>query len=431
MTPGETIEFVVGEEKRLRDVLREADVAPLLTSAVKSGIARVAIHDEKEAVLFAFGGSRSRDPEDSRDESRPLLLEGEPVGEIRFRRGAVNAAGCRILAGLVADAVNSMLAVNLKRMLTTEIHTKVVNQSYEELLESNRRLVQSEKEYRDLAETLEIRVRERTVELQRATTQMIQQEKMASIGQLAAGVAHEINNPLGFVLSNLHTLEKYVGRFAAMLAFYREAGGAAEAGEKKWRELKLDYLLQDVPDLIAQSVTGAERVKKIVADLRGFSHVDDLGEGPMDLNQEIERTLGVLVHEIPPGARIERKFGTLPAMVGHGGLLCQVFLNIVRNAFQTRPEGLELEIATECRGDTVQLLFADNGPGVPEEIKNRIFEPFFTTRQIGRGMGMGLTVVHDVVTGLGGTVQVEKRPAGGAVFVIQLPTGGIANGQVR
>jgi two-component system NtrC family sensor kinase len=431
----EILEFVVGEEKRLTDVLREADIAPLLTGAVRAGIARVEVVDEKEAILCAFDGRQPGPPDAPWDESRSLFLEGEPVGTVRFRRGAINAAGCGILADLVADAVNSMLAANLKRMLTTEMHTKVVNQSYGELLESNRQLEQSEQKYRQLAESLEIRVQERTEELKRAYAQMMQQEKMASVGQLAAGMAHEINNPLGFVLSNLNTLRKYLDRFVAMLAFCRERAGEpgdlAGAVEKKWRELKLDYLLDDAPDLIEQSLAGGERIRKIVSDLRGFSHIDDLGEGPVDLNEEINRSLSVLVHEMPQGAEIKRNFGRLPAIVGRGGPLCQVFLNIIRNACQARPVGLELEITTEAREDTVRLIFADNGPGIPEEVKSRIFEPFFTTRDVGEGMGMGLAVVHDLVTGFGGRVEVKDRPGGGAAFIIELPAGGNNHGQVR
>jgi signal transduction histidine kinase len=313
-------------------------------------------------------------------------------------------------------------------MLTTEIHTKVVNQSYDELLETNRRLTLSEKRYRELAESLEVRVRERTEELKRAYARMLQQEKLASVGQLAAGVAHEINNPLGFILSNLQTLRKYVGKFAGMLEFYRSAAdtgqmtaGLVQTAEGKWRELKLDFVLSDLEELFSHSITGAERVKKIVADLRGFSHVDDTGSGSIRINDELERTLSVIAAEIPSDAQIIRNFSELPEVKGNAGMLCQAFLNIIRNALQCRPAGLKLLIRTEVAGAKVRLSFVDNGPGMPEEVRKRVFEPFFTTRQVGDGVGMGLTVAYDGVKQAGGTIAVKSQEGRGTALIIELP----------
>jgi signal transduction histidine kinase len=332
-------------------------------------------------------------------------------------------------AQVVSGALKTILTANLKRMLTTEIHTRVVNQSYAELLETNRQLALSEKKYRELAENLEALVQERTAALKRTYAKLVQQEKMASIGQLAAGIAHEINNPLGFILSNLQTLQKYTGRFAEMLRFFRaqvEKGAAAvlrPAAAEKWRSLKLDLLLADLPELFEQSIGGADRVRRIVADLRGFSHVDDAEETAVDINAEIDRTLSVLAHEIPPDTRIVREYGPLPAIAGRPALLCQAFLNIVRNALQARAEGLVLSIRSEFTDGSARLIFADNGPGIARDLQSRIFDPFFTTRETGQGLGLGLTVVYDVVTGCGGTIEVESAPGRGASFILQLPAG--------
>ena len=334
-----------------------------------------------------------------------------------------------MIARLIGDALNSIMANNLKRMLTTEIHTRVVNQSYDELRESHRQLMESEKKYRDLAENLELRVQERTGELKRAYARLLQQEKMASVGQLAAGVAHEINNPNGYVLSNLNTLRKYVARMTSMLEYYR--GLHEAAGSEKWRELKLDVVLGDVDELLDQSVSGAQKVKQIVSAFKGFSHVDDMGVSAVDINHEIDRTLGVLSGEMPRDTRIIKEFGVLPAFEGNGALLCQVFLNLFRNAFQARSEGLQLIITTEYEDDTLRIRFSDNGPGVPDEIHGRIFEPFFTTRDVGHGTGLGLTIAYDIVNGYGGTIEVENSKKGGAVFLIQLPATGRTDGQVR
>lgn len=425
------IDFVVGAERRLIDVFDETQIMPFLKSAVKAGISRAAIINDKDVPLWTWGTrplplNMASEPWDV---SRPLTLEGEPVGTIRFMRGLVNTKGCQILADLIGETLNSIMTNNLKRMLTTEIHTKIVNQSYEELLESNRQLAISEQKYRDLAENLEIRVQERTEELKRAYAQLTHQEKMASIGQLAAGVAHEINNPLGYVLSNLGTLRTYVDRMMAMLGFFRTLH--QPTGEKEWQAFKLDFILEDVGELLDQSVSGGERVKQIVSNLKGFSHVDEMGDGALDINGEIDRTLAVLAQEIPQDAKIIKKFGNIPNFQGKGGLLCQVFLNLIRNACQARPKGLALVISTDHQDGTIQITFSDNGPGVVENILNRIFEPFFTTRDVGQGTGLGLTVAYEIVREFGGTIEVANHKAGGAIVLIQLPSTGKHNGQVR
>ncbi len=418
------LQFVVGEEKRLADVLGEAEVLPLLRSVVRAGVEAIAVFDERQVPLWSCGGAEAFSPLRQGHlplERGELFLEGEPVGSV----AALGQEGVAPIAvRIVAGALNGILTANLKRMLTTEIHTQVINQSYDELVETNRRLTQSEQKYRDLAESLEIRVQERTEELKRLYAKMLAQEKMASVGQLAAGVAHEINNPLGFIASNLGTLEKYVGRFTEMLTFCREAGKGERELESRWQALKLDFVLEDVPELLQQSRTGAERVKKIVADLKGFSHVDDAQVGPVAISEELERTLNVLSHEIPPGAVIRREFSLLPPVLASPALLCQAFVNILRNAFQARPQGLELTVRTEATPGEVRVIFADNGPGIAPEIRHRIFEPFFTTREVGQGMGMGLTVAWDIVSGCGGSIEVAGEPGQGAVFTLRLPLRG-------
>jgi two-component system NtrC family sensor kinase len=430
------IVYCVGEERSLRDVLPEPEAAALLTAASRAGLRGVRVVDPRGKALW--GSGEDVPPPGEGDPRRPILLEGEAAGSVVLPAGAGQGETQDALLALLAETFTAMAHNNLKRMLTTETHTEVVNRSFEELLETNRSLSASEQRYRELAGTLEIKVRERTEELSRAMAQLVQQEKMASVGQLAAGIAHEINNPLAFVTSNLQTLKKYTERFQDIIARYQrvfEQGGVAQQDRddlRKHREsLRIDTISADVGDLLRQTLEGTERVRKIVADLKGFSHVDEDGEAPADLNREIERTLSVMTHEIPAGAEIAREFSPLPVIPCRPGAFNQLFLSLLRNAFQARQEGLRLTIGTGVSGDRIRVAFSDNGPGVPADLRTRVFEPFFTTRDVGMGKGLGLTVAYDIVTAHGGTIDIEDTPGGGATFVMQLPIRREGHDQIR
>lgn len=413
---------IIGEERRLVDILSDEDIIPLLGIAVEAGADEASLRDETGAVLWRSGERKVT----SRISSElPLRLEGEVVGSVCVAGESSGGVQPETLALILLHSVNAILKNNIKRIFITQIHSKVVDLSYEELVEKNRRLALSEDSYRKLAETLERKVLERTEELKAAHLKLIQQEKMTSIGQLAAGVAHEVNNPLGFVISNLNTLKNYAEKYLLMADRYRAAAStgtiAAESAQRFWKDQKMDYVCGDILPLITQSVDGAERVKKIVSDLKGFSHVDDGRHAAVDLNAEIERTLSVLCHEIPPDTEIVRDYGLIDPFSCNPGLFCQVFLNIIRNAIQTRQDGLRLLIRSIRTGRGTVITFTDNGPGIPPEIMTRIFEPFFTTRDVGQGQGLGLAVAYDIVTGYGGTLEVSCPAGGGTVFTITLP----------
>ena len=433
----DVLEFVVGAERRLADVLSGNEVLPLLSSSVQAGIRQAALAGQDNVVLWSWplptaggrGGEWLRPGPGT--VALPILLEGEPAGNLWLIAADHGADLLPVIGKVVAGALNSMVQANLKRMLTTEIHTRVVNQSYDELLESNRRLSLSERNYRELASSLEKRVQERTLELKQAYARLVHQEKLAAIGQLAAGMAHEINNPLGFVLSNLQSLEKYVGQYTTMLNFYRQAlDGLETAAELRrnaaaeWRRLKLDFIGEDLADLFQQSLAGAERIRKIVADLRGFSHVDELGDGKVDLNLEIGRCLAILTSEFPGDMELQQELGLLPEVPGTAAALGQVFCNVVRNALQSRPEGLKLLVRSSKVGGRARIEIVDNGPGIPEAIRQRVFEPFFTTREVGQGAGLGLTVAYDVIHDHGGSIEVLSPAGGGTAIIIELPTQG-------
>ncbi len=418
------IQYVVGKEKRLKDLISESELSPLLNSALKAGICNITLKDDTgniivEAKQEGFTSGLSC--------QYTLTVEGEPAGQLLITS---DAEELKPLADLIYEALRSIINSNLKRVLTTEVHSSVVTQSYEELLETNRKLKESETRYRDLAENLDRKVQERTEELKKAYTRLIQQEKMASIGQLAAGLAHEINNPMGFIMSNLSTLQRYIERLREFINTQAEAirktslTELISSIEEKRKVLKIDYLLQDSIELIRDSLEGSERVKKIVSDLKGFSHIDDAKISIIDINKEIDRTLNVLIHEIPDDAEIVKEYNDLPGFRCNPASICQAFLNIILNALQARQQGLKLKISTYYKDGMIHVIFSDNGPGIPEDIRERIFEPFFTTKEIGKGTGLGLTVVYDVITSYGGGIDIESKTGEGTTVKLTLPVKG-------
>ncbi|HBA86759.1 MAG TPA: histidine kinase [Geobacter sp.] len=423
----ERLEFLVGEEKGLREILLDSDVMPLLKGVLAAGAGGARLVDQEGVELWGAALPEGRGELLDRF---PLFLEGEEVARLELHGDQEQRERLHPVGRLLTVALDTVIRNNLKRILTTEIHTSVVNSSQEELMRINAELAQSEARYRELAGNLELRVKERTAELKRAQAHLLQQEKMAGIGQLAAGVAHEINNPLGFIISNLHTLQKYVSRFCAMLQFYRDHLDldlpvkvlSAEA-DQKWRELKLQQVVGDVGDLMSQSLAGAERVSRIVADLKGFSHVDDAGDMPVDLNEELERTLGVLSHTLAGRAEIVKDLQPLPSISCQPQLPGQIFLNLIQNALTHAGAAPRITLSSCFDGERIRFSIADNGKGVPASLRGQIFEPFFTTLPVGSGTGMGLTVVWEAVLKLQGSIAVADAPGGGAEFMITIPVG--------
>jgi two-component system NtrC family sensor kinase len=288
------------------------------------------------------------------------------------------------------------------------------------------------REIRERREALEALEREKEEQralirkLEEAHNQLLQSEKLASIGQLAAGIAHEINNPIGFVNSNLNTLRQYIGDLLRLIAVYEtvepsltaEAAGQIAALKT---ELELDYLRDDVGSLIAESIDGTARVRRIVQDLRDFSRTGAADWQFADLHQGLESTLNVAANEIKYKAQVMREYGELPAVECVPAQLNQVFLNLLVNAAQAIEERGTITIRTGCEGDQVWLAFADDGGGIPDELQSRIFDPFFTTKPVGQGTGLGLSLSYGIVQKHDGRIDVDSRPGEGATFTIWLP----------
>ncbi len=268
-------------------------------------------------------------------------------------------------------------------------------------------------------------------ELKNAQLQIFQQEKMASIGQLAAGVAHEINNPMGFISSNLSTLNRYVDRLAQFITAVDESllssigKGEADKLSALRKKLKIDYLMEDSRQLIAESLDGAGRVRRIVQDLKSFSRIDQSERALINLNEALETTINIAWNEIKYVATLNREFGEIPFIKCYPQQLNQVFLNLLVNAAHAvgGTQG-SITIRTWSDGELVCVSVADTGCGIPAANLQRIFEPFFTTKEVGKGTGLGLSISYDILHKHGGEIRVDSEEGRGSTFTITLPVDG-------
>ena len=263
--------------------------------------------------------------------------------------------------------------------------------------------------------------------LKNAQEQAIQSEKLASIGQLAAGVAHEINNPIGYVNSNLVTLQGYVskllGAIGAYAAVARQSGAAMAAqSEEIRRRIDIDYLAVDVPMLITESRDGIDRVCKIIRDLKDFSR-RDRGEAwaPADVHQLLESTLNIVSNQLKYKAGIVKTFADLPLIECLPSELNQVFLNVLMNAGQAIKERGMITVSTGQAGDKIWVAVGDDGEGIPEDVLPRIFDPFFTTKPVGSGTGLGLSISYGIVIKHHGNIEITSVPDQGTLVRIELP----------
>ena len=262
-----------------------------------------------------------------------------------------------------------------------------------------------------------------------ARTKLIQSEKLASIGQLAAGVAHEINNPIGFIFSNFSTLEKYLQDLFQMLSAYEQAeselGSSPVAARLRalYEELEIEYLKDDIPSLMNESRDGIQRVRKIVQDLKDFSRVDARQEWEwVNLHNGLNSTLNIVNNEIKYKADVVREFGELPEVQCLPSEINQVFMNLLVNAAHAiTAERGTITLRTGHEGSEVWIEVADNGCGIAPENLSRIFDPFFTTKPVGQGTGLGLSLSYGIVQKHAGRMEASSQLGQGTRFRITLP----------
>jgi signal transduction histidine kinase len=272
-------------------------------------------------------------------------------------------------------------------------------------------------------------------ELTQAREQLVLSEKMASLGLLAAGVAHEINNPVGYLHSNLGTLRQYVKDVLRMAAAYEGAMPsvtdpvANEAVKKMKQETDFQFVLEDMPKLLAESQEGTHRVRRIVQDLKDFAHAGSNEEWQWsDLRHSLERTLNIVHNELKYKAEVHQDFRNIPDIRCLPGQLSQVFMNLLVNAAHAIDSSGQVRVSTYQKDEYVWVDIADTGCGMPPDVIKRIFEPFFTTKPMGKGTGLGLSISHGIVEKHGGHIEVESEVGRGTTFRIALPIAGPAVG---
>jgi len=264
--------------------------------------------------------------------------------------------------------------------------------------------------------------------LEDAYSLMLQSEKMASIGQLAAGVAHELNNPIGFVYSNLGTLEKYVQSTFRMIELYEKAEEAIPDQEVRKllqtakKELDITFLKTDLNALMAESKDGITRVKVIVQNLKDFSHVGASDEWHFsDLHKGLDSTLSIVNNEIKYKATVVKAYGDIPEVECLASQLNQVFMNLLVNAAHAIAERGTITIRTGKEADEVWVDIADTGHGIAPEHMQKIFDPFFTTKPVGKGTGLGLSLSYGIVQKHHGRMEVRSEVGKGTTFRVWLP----------
>ena len=344
----------------------------------------------------------------------PLILELEPLADLLSNTAsAAELAAARVL-------LQALLGAQTRFKMASLIHLDVVAEDFELLKCEHARLSESEARYKVLSEELETRMQKQVAELEARQQKLYQAEKLASVGQLAAGIAHEINNPLGFVRSNLSTFEKYLGTFSELKTQLEPS----EVFVRAWQNLDLDFLIEDGSDLLHDCAQGLARITRIVADLKEFSNIDHASDQFSDLNISLRQAANIIEKQLPLGIALRFNLLPLPKIVGQPGHLSQLFFNILHNAMLAikdagRPG--EITISSETNQEGILIRIHDDGIGMTPEQLEHAFDPFYTLRPVGTGVGLGLASARSIVLAHGGRIGLDSQPEVGTTVSLFFP----------
>lgn len=271
---------------------------------------------------------------------------------------------------------------------------------------------------------LEQDVLEQTAKIKESHSIMLHQEKMAAIGQLSAGIAHEINNPVGFISSNLGTLKNYTAKLMEYIDSSSRGMNTEELVQLR-KKLKIDYIVSDIGDLITESMEGTERVKSIVGNLKNFSRQGETEAKLADINDGLESTLKIIWNELKYKAKVVKEYNELPLVKCYIQQLNQVFMNFLINAVHAIEKEGVITIKTWHDDNNIFVSVSDSGQGIPPENISKLFEPFFTTKDIGKGTGLGLSISYEIIKKHNGEIRVESEVGQGSTFTLSIPVAGV------
>jgi two-component system NtrC family sensor kinase len=279
--------------------------------------------------------------------------------------------------------------------------------------------------YRADLERQNVELAARKAQLERLQAQIVHSEKMAGLGQLAAGVAHELNNPAGFIYGNMELIGHYLTRLESILSIYERVSlPAAEVAELNLtkKEVGYDALLSELRSMMADCAEGAERIRDVVKNLRLFSRLDEAEFKKVDLHESIDSTIRLLSRYYGAGPiRLVKDYGELPPVNCYAGQLNQVWTNLLVNAAQAIKDEGEVKISTRVEGASVLVTISDTGCGIEPDKLPKIFDPFFTTKPVGEGTGLGLSITYGIIEKHGGMIRAESLLGAGTKFCVSIP----------
>jgi signal transduction histidine kinase len=467
-------DFGEQEIQKLRDASRQLETSYALTRQlagdpqVLSTLERIEEIDRdrlsllEQKILIAIEAQESAQAENlyfdaytpARDEQEQLLTQLQTLASERISNAAAKTSRQAKLVGFIAAGLTLMLIVvgavlsyyltrSFEKPISSLMRTarKIAAGDLDQTLTLNRKdelgemaevLNQMVMNLRNLNENLSRQVqwlRETKDQLAQTQGHLVKQEKMAALGQLVAGVAHELNNPISFVYSNTILLRDSYAELHKLLDFYAAAEGLPQEivrqADKIKGEIDYDYLADDITQALTDCHEGARRVRDIVLNLKTFSRLEDTELQLADITEGIDSTIKILGHLFRPDRVVlHRNYAELPKLECYAGQLSQVWMNLMTNAAQAMNNKGDLWISTGLENNAVVVKVRDNGPGIPQEVAAKIFDPFFTTKPVGEGTGLGLSIVHGIIERHEGQIEVKSTIGEGTTFTVTIPLKG-------